>query len=220
MRLIHGLISTMKYPTQLGTIVSVFAVLVIASLLPFTLDARIGERRESIERRLFSSGGIVYRDDSTEESRRKGMPYAQYLEYLPSSSDVRIYFKTSDGRRPTSSELSDRRMSAGWDLHVVFVHGKSAIEVYKRSQGMTEQEFNRLMAIHAGGSFWKRLGKEDKDEVVSAFGFEMIRDDGLVRARKLGRDSVLFFDTEIDVELAEMKTSDLQEKAPVSVDGF
>ena len=148
------------------------------------------------------------------------MPYAQYLEYLPSSSDVRIYFKTSDGRRPTSSELSDRRMSAGWDLHVVFVNGKSAIEVYKRSQGMTEQEFNRLMAIHSGGSFWKRLGKEDKDEVVSAFGFEMIRDDGLVRARKLGRDSVLFFDTKIDVELAEMKASDLQEKAPVSVDGF
>ena len=56
--------------------------------------------------------------------------------------------------------------------------------------------------------------------MVSAFGFEMIRDDGLVRARKLGRDSVLFFDTEIDVELAEMKASDLQEKAPVSVDGF
>ena len=210
----------MKYPTQSGTIVSVFAVLVISSLLTTTLDARIGERRESIERRLFSSGGIVYRDDTVKESRRKGMPYAQYLEYLPSSSDVRIYFKTSDGRRPTSSELSDRRMSAGWDLHVVFVNGKSAIEVYKRSQGMTEQEFNRLMAIHSGGSFWKRLGKEDKDEVVSAFGFEMIRDDGLVRARKLGRDSVLFFDTKIDVELAEMKASDLQEKAPVSVDGF
>ena len=210
----------MKYPIQSGIIASIFAGLVIASILPSTLDARIGERRESIERRLFSSGGIVYRDDTIEESRRRGMPYTQYLEYLPSSSDVRIYFKTSDGRRPTSSELSDRRMSAGWDLHVVFVNGKSAIEVYKRSQGMSEQEFNRLMAIHAGGSFWKRLDKEDKDEVVSAFGFDMIRDDGLVRARKLGRDSVLFFDTEIDVKLAEMKTSDLQEKAPVSVDGF
>ena len=103
---------------------------------------------------------------------------------------------------------------------MVYVNGKSAIEVYKRSQGMTEQEFNRLMAIHAGGSFWKRLDKEDKAEVVSAFGFEMIRDDGLVRARKLGRDSVLFFETEIDAELAEMKTSDLQEKAPASVNGF
>ena len=210
----------MKYPIHLGTIVGVLWGLVIVSLLPFTLDARIGERRESIERRLFSSGGIVYRDDTIEESRRKGMPYIQYLEYLPSSSDVRIYFKTSDGRRPTSSELSDRRMSAGWDLHVVYVDGKSAIEVYKRSQGMTEQEFNRLMAIHASGSFWKRLSKEDKAGLLSAFSFEMIRDDGLVRARKLGRDSVLFFDTEIDIELAEMQTSDLLEKAPVSVDGF
>ena len=76
------------------------------------------------------------------------------------------------------------------------------------------------MAIHAGGSFWNRLGYEDKDVAVSEFGFEMIRDDGLVRARKLGRDSVLFFDTEIDIELAEMQTSDLLEKAPVSVDGF
>ena len=210
----------MKYLSQLGSSLSVFAGLLITSFLPSSLDARIGERRESIERRLFSSGGIVYRDDTIEESRRKGMPYTQYFEYLPGSSDVRIYFKTSDGRRPTSSELSDRRMSAGWDLHVVYVNGKSAIEVYKRSQGMTEHEFNHLMAIHAQGSFWKRLSKEDKAGTVSAFGFEMIRDDGLVRARKLGRDSVLFFDTEIDVELAKMQTSDLQEKAPVSVDGF
>ncbi|MEC7236052.1 MAG: hypothetical protein VXV86_05180, partial [Verrucomicrobiota bacterium] len=71
----------MKYPIQLGTIVSVFAGLMTASLLPSTMDARIGERRESIERRLFSSGGIVYRDDTIKESRRKGMPYSQYLEY-------------------------------------------------------------------------------------------------------------------------------------------
>ena len=210
----------MKYLIHLRTIVSVFWGLLISSHLPYTLDARIGERRESIERRLFSSGGIVYRDDAIEESRLKGMPYVQYLEYLPSSSDVRIYFKTSDGRRPTSSELSERRMSPGWDLHVVYVNGKSAIEVYKRSSGMTEQEFNRLMVIHASDSFWKRLSVEDKTEAVSAFGFEMIRDDGLVRARKLGSDSVLFFDTEIDIDLAEMKTSDLQEKAPVSVNGF
>ena len=49
----------MKYPIQLGTIVTVFAGLAITSLLPSILDARIGERRESIERRLFSSGGIV-----------------------------------------------------------------------------------------------------------------------------------------------------------------
>ena len=210
----------MKYPTQKGALFAVIAGIIFTSLIPLSLDARIGERRESIERRLFSSGGIVYRDDAIEESRRKGMPYLRYFEYLPSSSDVRIYFKTSDGRRPTSSELEDKRMSAGWDLHVVYVGGKSAIEVYKRSQGMSEHEFNHLMALHAEGSFWKRLSKEDKTEVVSAFGFEMIRDDGRVRAKKLGRDAVMFVDSEVDIKLAERNTSDLQEKAPVSVEGF
>jgi len=210
----------MKYPIQLGTLAALFAGLMITSLFPSVLDARIGERRESIERRLFSSGGIVYRDDTIEESRRKGMPYLRYFEYLPSSSDVRIYFKTADGRRPTSSELEDKRISAGWDLHVVYVNGKSAIEVYKRSQGMTEHEFNHLMALHAEGSFWKRLSKEEMAKVVSAFGFEMMRDDGRVRARKLGGDSVMFVDSEVDIKLAELNTSDLQEKAPLSVGGF
>jgi hypothetical protein len=64
----------MKYPIQLGAILTALAGLLITSFLPSSLDARIGERRESIERRLFNSGGIVYRDDTIEESRRKGMP--------------------------------------------------------------------------------------------------------------------------------------------------
>jgi len=33
----------MKYPIQLGTTATVFADLAITLLLPFTLDARIGE---------------------------------------------------------------------------------------------------------------------------------------------------------------------------------
>ena len=193
---------------------------VITSMCPSTLDARIGERRESIERRLFASGGIVYRDDAIESNRRKGMPYLRYLEYLSSSTDVRIYYKTADGRRPNSSELEEKSVLAGWDLHVVYANGKSVIEVYKRSQGMTEYEFNNLLALHAEGSFWKRLSKEEKAEVVSAFGFEMVRDDGSVRAKKLGGDAVMFVDAEVDTKLAELNTNDLLEKAPVSVEGF
>jgi len=189
-------------------------------MCPSTLDARIGERRESIERRLFASGGIVYRDDAIESNRRKGMPYLRYLEYLSSSTDVRIYYKTADGRRPNSSELEEKSVLAGWDLHVVYANGKSVIEVYKRSQGMTEYEFNNLLALHAEGSFWKRLSKEEKAEVVSAFGFEMVRDDGSVRAKKLGGDAVMFVDAEVDTKLAELNTNDLLEKAPVSVEGF
>lgn len=190
------------------------------TLCPSVVDARIGESRESIERRLFASGGIVYRDEAIETERRKGMPYLRYMEYLPDSADVRIYFKTPDGRRPTSSELEAKRMLTGWDLHVVYVGGKSAIEVYKRSQGLTEFEFNHLLALHAEGSYWKRPNKEEMAEKVSAFGFEMIRSDGRVRAKKMGGDGLIFIDSEIDSRLAEMNTSDLLEKAPVSVQGF
>ncbi|MDQ8194976.1 hypothetical protein QEH59_11105 [Coraliomargarita sp. SDUM461004] len=210
----------MKYPIRIGILATVFAGLMITSLFPLTVDARIGERRESIERRLFGSGGIVYRDEDIESSRRKGMPYLKYFDYLPSSSDIRIYFKTADGRRPASSELEEKRIAAGWDLHVIYVNGESRIEVYKRSQAITEPELNHLLALHAEGSFWKRLSKEEKAKVVSAFEFDMVRDDGRVRAKKLGGNAIMFFDTEVDTRLAAMNTSDLQEKAPMSVEGF
>jgi len=210
----------MKYPIRLGTLAAVVAGCVIISMLPTTSEARIGERRESIESRLFSSGGIVYRDDAIEATRRNGMPYLRYFEYLPSSADVRVYFKTVDGRRPTSSELEERRMAPGWDLHVVYVGGKSVIEVYKRSQAISEHEFNYLMALNAGGSFWKRPSDEEKEELVSAFGVEMIRDDGQVRARKLGGDAVLFVDSQVDTTLVDLHTANLEERAPASVEGF
>jgi len=210
----------MKYPIQLGSLAAVVVGLLITSMTPSTVEARIGERRESIERRLFDSGGIVYRDDAIKATRRKEMPYLRFFELLPSSAEVRVYFKTADGRRPTSSELEDERMSAGWDLHVVYVNGRSAVEVYKRSQGISEFEFNQLLALHAGGSFWKRLSKDEMAETVSAFGFELVREDGQVRAKKMGGDILMFVDSEIDIKLAEMNTSSLQEKAPVSVDGF
>ncbi len=210
----------MKYPIQLGTLAALAVGFVLLSLCPLTVDARIGERRESLERRLFSSGGIVYRDDEIEKSRRKGMPYLRYFEYLPSSSDVRIYFKTIDGHRPTSSEVNEKRIPVGWDLHVVYINGKSAIEVYKRSQGITDYELNHLLALHGAGSFWKRLNEEEMGKEVSAFGFEMVRDDGRVRAKKLGGDSIMFVDSEVDIKLAELNTTALEEKAPASVNGF
>ena len=34
------------------------------------------------------------------ENRMKGMPYNKYKEYYPKSTDLRIYYKTSDGRQP------------------------------------------------------------------------------------------------------------------------
>lgn len=222
----------MKYPLPCFPRVSIFTsvralfcgafcwVWLVGFTVPQSSEARIGERQETIERRLANSGGIRYRDDAIEQSRRKGMPYTKYLDYLTSSAEIRIYFKTTDGRQPASSELEEKNMGDGWDLHVVYVNGKSVIEVYKRSRGMTTHEFNNLLALQAGGSFWRRLEKQEQAEAISAFDFDMVRDDGRVRAKKVGGDSLLFVDSDVDTSLAEMNESDLQSRAPVSVEGF
>lgn len=103
---------------------------------------------------------------------------------------------------------------------MLFVNGESVAEVYKRSQGMSEFEFNQLLAIHGGGSFWRRVSREDLEEMDSAFGMDMVRDDGRVRAKKLGGDSLMVVDSEFDARLAELKENDLLDRAPVSVRGF
>lgn len=185
---------------------------------PYTADARVGESKEALERRLFGSGGIIYRDAAVESSRRKGMPYNKYLDFLSSSADVRIYYKTADGRRPMASELEEKRVQAGWDVHVLYIGGKSVLEIYKRSQSMSEYEMNYIIALQGGGPGWKKVAKEEL--APSAFGYDMESGDGSVRAKKMGGDSLLFVDAKIDIGLAEMKTNDLLEKAPVSVNGF
>ena len=210
----------MKCPTRIVPSLLVLLATVAGLSVTSSADARIGERREAIERRLFATGGIVYRDDVIEAARQRGMPYMKYMDYMPGSAEVRIYFKTDDGRRPISSELDAKRVSAGWDLHVLFVNGVSLAEVYKRSQGMSEFEFNQLLAIHADGSFWRRATPEDLEEMESAFGMNMVRDDGLIRAKKLGGDTLMVVDSEFDAKLAELNENDLLERAPVSVRGF
>ncbi|MDG1241750.1 MAG: hypothetical protein P8P52_04215 [Opitutae bacterium] len=200
--------------------------IVALSALSSRGEARIGERRDSIERRLFSSGGIMYRNDEVEAARRRGMPYLKYLELISASTDIRVYYKTADGRRPSSTELEEKRVLPGWDMHVLYVDGKSAVEVYKRSQTMTEYEFNQLLALQANGSYWKKKEKTarpaaggEAKENPSAFGYEMQTDNGAVRAKKIG-NGLMFFDPKLDAMLAEMSDSDQLEKAPVSVNGF
>jgi len=212
----------MKYPVR--PLLRCLAPVLFIAFATSAADARIGESRSEIERRLSGAGGIVYRDDAIRQSRMRGMPYTGYLGFFESSADVRVYYKTADGRNPKQSELEERRMLPGWDFHVVYVGGESKIEVYHRSSGITEFEMNVLLSRHAEGSYWKKVekgGKPDDGEAPpSAFGFDMIRADGKVRAKRLGGDKILFVETAFDARLAEVQEADLVEKAPVSVEGF
>ena len=85
-----------------------------------SVEGRVGESRSELERRLFNSGGIVYRDDNIKSNRLRGMPYTKYMDFMPDSTEIRIYYKTEDGRKPKSSDMEEKRVQPGWDIHVLY----------------------------------------------------------------------------------------------------
>lgn len=197
----------------------IFALSSILLFMVSTLHARIGESRSAIEGRLLSSGGIEYRDEEMYNERRKGKPYMAFESQMPSSAELVIYFKSIDGREPTSADLRKKRFSSGWDLHVLYVNGKSVMELYERKSGISDYELNQLLALNAGGSYWRRVEETEKKK-TSAFDYEMVREDEAIRAVKLGATGVLIVSAEFDRRLAEVRDSDLQQKAPISIQGF
>lgn len=185
--------------------------------------ARIGESAQTIERRIYSNGGIKYRDDAILSNRKKTIPYLKFMDYLPAGTKLSVYFKTHDGRKPKSSDMEEAKMLAGWDLHVLYVNGKSALELYKRSQAISEFEFNQLLVLQSG-SGWQKIKPgppaEGEEAPVTALGFTMVSNDGNIRAAKAGGDGVMFFRADLDILLAETELESLQESAPRSVMGF
>ena len=141
----------------------------------------------------------------------------------------KIYFKTDDGRKPKSSQMSEKQSALGWDIHVLYVEGKSVLEVYARSrQAMTEYELNHILQLQAGSGYWNRVSQPSprasndsvESDLPSAFGHEMERSDGQVRAKKIKANAIMLFDLDLDVRIAREQQADLQEQAPISVNGF
>ena len=99
------------------------------------------------------SGGIQYREEG---NLMEKMPYRDALALLSGAVDLRIYYKSADGRKPGLSTLKSNGGVPGWQLHVLYSGGKSVLEVYKRGESISEFELNSLLAIHAQGSYWKR----------------------------------------------------------------
>ena len=185
------------------------------------LEARIGETRLILEKRLLKSGGYQYRDEKVIENRRKGMPYLKFKEYFPDKADLRIYYKTIDGRKPLSKDIKSSAMLEGWNLHVLYSQGKSVIEVYKRSETMTEFEFIHLLNLQSGNSFWeKETEKELNEGEFSTFGFDLQRNDKALRAKKLGGNAVMIFSTSFDHLMKKSIRDNEMKISPASVDGF
>lgn len=205
--------------------------LIVCLALPNSVDARIGESRSSFEARLFNNGGIIYRDREERQTRRKSGPYTTYMEYLGGSAEARVYFKSDNGRQPTQTDIDNKTLGSGWEVHVLYVSGKSVLELYKRVGSITEHETNALLAVLGGGGYWEKAEKKEKsggeegaaaeaeEEYPSAFGFDYVRSDGEVRAKKTG-GGLMVFQKQLDEYLAKQHESTQIQSAPRSVQGF
>ena len=82
--------------------------------------------------------------------------------------------------------------------------------------------------MQAGSGYWSRVSPANaiasKDAVEtdlpSAFGHEMERSDGQVRAKKIKGNAIMLFDVDLDVHIAREQDADLQAQAPISINGF
>ena len=198
--------------------------LIILSLIFILLSpiyARIGEERLELEKRLNVSGGLQYREERVLSNRRRGMPYQKYLDYLPERSEIRVYYKTLAGKKPVAKEMKASGMLEGWDVHIIFVEGKSVLEIYRRSSSINEFEFSALLRLQTGQSFWeKRDTNDENDETVTAFGFDYERNDKKLRAKKLGSNMMLICSAPFDKFIKQEFLDKQMESLPASIKGF
>ena len=95
---------------------------------------RVGEDRLTLEQRLNISGGYQYRQESVIQNRQRGMPYNKFIDFFPNQTEIRIYYKTLDGRKPLSKDILPNKMLEGWDVHIHYIAGKSVFELYREVQ--------------------------------------------------------------------------------------
>lgn len=211
-------------------------------IAPKTAVARIGESRSSLESRLFDNGGVVYRNKDGHKEHQKSGPYSDFMKYLGSSAAVQVYFKSDDGSKPLLNDFKNNTLGTGWELHVLYVSGKSVFELYKRIGSFSEYETHALLGALADGNYWEKVDKNkgaavsaapdaaaaavevaDAEEVdeddLTVFGFDYLRSDGDVRAKKSGGELVVF-QKQLDIYLAKQRESLLMQSAPQSVQGF
>ena len=204
----------------------------------------IGENRSKLESRLLKSSGIILREDDLTEGRQTGMPYLDYEEFYPKPYEIRLYFKSSNGNRPKLDELASSRLTQafdrrsppkrplksidsserkleGWELHVLYIKGVSVLEVYKKTTEITEQELKFLLGLQTANSFWTESSKDElPDGKYSALGFDLVRVDGYLRAKKLNSRALMIFRSQTDEFFHHSKIKEQTELAPESIKGF
>lgn len=201
-------------------------------------EARIGESRSTIERRVTDRNqGLVIDDEALMRHYINQTKFRDAVLTIDSRGElvvhdnldlsIGIYYKTIGGERAYESKLVQKNGKPidnpdGWLYFVVYHKGKSVLEAYKKSGNVTNAEVNGLLSRNQGNSSWTpgKLPKEkypDDYEPFLPHGY--YRNDLEVLANSAG-DTVTVFLLEIDRHLNKTKEERENEKAPDSLSGF
>lgn len=126
-------------------------VLALFGASVLNLEARVGERRAEIEKRLNSRSNGAYqytKEDSLREALE--LPYTQLFYIQPYGTKNSFYFKRPDDELTTKAEVFNQQDLYGWELHIAYLKDFSVMEFYRRhGDPMTFEELEALMALMA-----------------------------------------------------------------------
>jgi len=213
-----------------------FSFLLLCLVASSETSARIGESDDQLERRLLrgSDKGLEITDNDLESFYRTRSPVFMDLRILAEEGlQYKIYYKSADDLVASSNRLwqednkgrrSDRPVPKpeGWLLHVAYLNGVSVLELYQRSEELTDVEIEGLLLRNAGETRWvKGSPPAGKEEVIlpEVFSANHHRADFGVYA-DVRRDSVLMFDPRLDSRIHEMELERAEEEGPESLEGF
>lgn len=190
-------------------------------------EGRIGETKQQFEERVLNNRTMIrYPDDVVERKiAHRDVPYRQLYEFMPASIEHRVYFKRAEAEPASQSDLRDEEYPPGWDLHVIYHQGRIVVEGYRRNGArLSEPEFNGLLHLNRGDSFWVSSGKAAARP--SAVNYRFITEDGATRAARSG-NTALFIDSSLDEAIHthreyanEERKREQERSAPRSLAGF
>jgi hypothetical protein len=217
-------------------------------IFPAALHARVGETQEMLEKRLLQPGvGKLYprptepkekdkdkdkdkktaKEREAERQQRKEAqddPLKDVRPFLPAETHEMFYWKSA-----VANQLSN---DTGWKVDVLYIGGRSALEIYKRvGDSLSSFEVKGILNINRGNSSWKKVTNEGGGTNGIGYNFEL--EDGSLRASQ--QDGwIMVFSVKLDnyvmqQQLAAKAENDRQLdqqkreqalKAPESVSGF
>ena len=221
----------MNTPSRLARkTAALLAALVIIS--PCVLSARVGESQDVVERRILQPGlGKLYprtvdvsKDKDARPKKKEDDPVKDVRAFLPPDAREMVYWKSA-----IASQLSN---DTGWKLDVVYVGGRSSLEIYRRvGDSLSEFEIRGILNVNKGASSWKKNSSDGGG--VKGIGYDYELEDGSARAKTQG-NWIIVFATKLDTfvmqqQVAAKAAGDLQKeeqkreqalRAPESIMGF